>query len=333
MANQITSTQVPVESGSDGSTIDFANLGPYVLTKFIQVLEAALIVIVGLFLIRFAKRYLRKLSVEHEQQRTALNLFEKLVTGFLIVISITLALRTVGIDMTLLVSVTILGLSYGLQDIIKNYVAGILIMFKSPLKIGDIINIKGHTGKVDKIDFQSTTLRTFDQRDVTIYNSDVMTQSIINFSRSNLRRIDIDVTLGYGSDHSRAFEIFQNILTTNTKILQKPSHKVVFKKFNDNGITFSLRAWVRFPSNVMAIKSDLAMQISQAFDEANIFIPYEKSIQEGSDYTMTDKRKARMTNFGVDEAAPTNTAAPTDPNLPAANPSAPGEMIDFDEVE
>ncbi|MCC6643360.1 mechanosensitive ion channel [Candidatus Peregrinibacteria bacterium] len=324
----ITSTQAPLDAGTDGSTIDFANLGPYILTKFIEVLEAALIIIVGLFLIRYAKRYLRKLTVEHEQQKTALNLFEKLLTGFLIVISITLALRTVGIDMTLLVSVTILGLSYGLQDIIKNYVAGILIMFKSPFRIGDTIKIKDHTGKVDKIDFQSTTLRTFDQRDVTIYNSDVMTQSIVNFSRSNIRRLDIDVTLGYGSDHGRAFKIFEKILSSNTNLLQKPSHKVVFKKFDDNGTTFSIRAWVNFPCNILAIKSDLALQISQAFDEANIFIPYEKSIQAESDYTMTEKRQARSNNFGLDETSPDNSVPATSPN-----PFTAGEMIDFDEVE
>lgn len=324
MANQITTTNdIPVNAGGSGN-IDFANLGPYVLTKFIQVLEAALIIIIGLFLIRYAKNYLRKLTVEHEQQKTALNLFEKLITGFLIVISITLALRTVGIDMTLLVSVTILGLSYGLQDIIKNYVAGILIMFKSPFKIGDTIRIKDHTGKVDKIDFQATTLRTFDQKDVTIYNSDVMTQSITNFSRATIRRIDLDVNIGYGSDHIRMFKIFDKILENHPSVLKKPGHKIVFKKFNDNGITFSLRSWVNWPSNTLAIKSDLALQISQMFNEEDIFIPFIKGIESENDFTLTDKRKARQAEtaknplFAIDSNSPMPTS---------------GELIDFEELD
>jgi small conductance mechanosensitive channel len=324
VAEQITTTsQVPVSSG-DGGNIDFANLGPYILTKFVQVLEAALIIVIGIFLIRYAKRYLRKMVVEHEQQKTAINLLEKLVTGFLIVISITLALRVIGLDMTLLVSVSVLGLSYGLQDIIKNYVAGILIMFKSPFKIGDTIRIKDHTGKVDKIDFQATTLRTFDQKDVTIYNSDVMTQSITNFSRTPVRRVELDVNIGYGSDHVRMFKIFDKILENHASILKKPGHKIVFKKFNDNGITFSLRGWVNWPANTLAIKSDLALQISQAFNEEDIFIPFTKGVELDNDYTFTEKRKTRQSEtaknplFAIDDASP----------LPGG-----GELIDFEELD
>jgi small conductance mechanosensitive channel len=323
MANQI-NTQVPVNSSGSGSdTIDFANLGPYILTKFLLVLEAALIIIAGLFLLRYVKKYLSRLSVEHEQQKTAINLFEKLTTGFVVVISITLALRTVGIDMTLLVSVTILGLSYGLQDIIKNYVAGILIMFKSPFKIGDTIEIKGHVGKIENIDFNSTSLRTFDQKDITIYNNDVMTQSIVNYSRSKLKRIDIDITLGYGSNYLLAFQIFDRILTNNPNILKKPAHKIVFKKFGDNGLVFSIRAWVNFPSNIMAIKSDLALQMSKAFDEENIYMPYTKDAQLEVDYTLTEKRKAEIAQSRQNPIFAINEA----PEFPAV-----GELIDFDEL-
>lgn len=324
MATPITSSDV-VQGGVDsGGTIDFNNLGPYILTKFLLVLEAALIIIAGLFLIRYIKRYLRKLTTEHEQQKTALNLFEKLVTGFLIVISITLALRTVGIDMTLLVSVTILGLSYGLQDIIKNYVAGILIMFKSPFKIGDLIEIKGQKGKVANIDFQSTTLRTFDQKDVTIYNSDVMTQSIVNISRSNIRRISIDVPIGYGSDNVHVFKILDNILANSPSILKKPGHKIVFSGFRDNGLKFSLRGWVKLPANLLAIKTEIGLQISQAFNEEDIFVPYSKDIQLETDYTMTEKRKARQAQLAANPIFQADDAAP----LPDG-----GELIDFDEED
>lgn len=325
MATPITTSgSVPTTSGGGGGTIDFANLGPYILTRFIEVLEAALIILVGFLIIRYSKRYLRKMSVEHEQQKTALNLFEKLVTGFIIVISFTLALKMVGIDMTLLVSVTILGLSYGLQDIIKNYVAGILIMFKSPFKIGDTINIKNFTGKVDKIDFQATSVRTFDQKDVTIYNSDVMTQSIVNYSRATMRRVEIIVTLGYGSDQVAAFKIFDQILRSHPDILKKPSHKIVFKKFTETGITFSLRGWVKYPCNLLAIKSDIALQLSRTFDEEDIYIPYGKGIEVDADHTMTEKRKARTAATHQNPVFNVNTTLglPTD-----------AELIDYDELD
>jgi small conductance mechanosensitive channel len=323
MATQI-NTNVPSGSGSGSDTIDFANLGPYLLTRFITVLEAAAIIIIGIFLIRYAKIYLNKLTIVHAQQKTALNLLEKLFTGFIIVISITLALKTIGLDMTLLVSVLILGLSYGLQDIIKNYVAGILIMFKSPFKIGDLINIKGQTGKVETIDFQATTLRTADQKHVTIYNSDVMTQSITNYSHTTIRRIDIDITLGYGSDNLQAFKIFDRILESHPSVVKKPAHKIVFKQFSTTGVQFSIRAWVNFPSNVMAIKSDIALQISQAFDEEKIYIPFEKTIQIESDYSMTDARKAKIAEMHKNPIYADDLSV----GFPPA-----GELIDFDEIE
>lgn len=324
MATTINNGIPTTATGSSSENIDFANLGPYLLTNFIHVLEAAGIIIIGLFAIRYAKRYLNKMTTIHAQQKTALNLLEKLFTGFIVVISITLALKVIGLDMTLLVSVSILGLSYGLQDIIKNYVAGILIMFKSPFKIGDLINIKNQTGKVDSIDFQATTLRTADQKHVTIYNSDVMTQSITNYSTSNIRRIDIDLTLGYGSDNLLAFKTFDRIVSAHPSVLKKPAHKIVFKKFSSNGLDFSIRVWVNFPANIMAIKSDLAMQINQAFDEENIFIPFSKDIQLDSDYTFTEKRKNKIAETHKNPIYIDDTVN-TFPSV--------GELIDYDEIE
>lgn len=324
MANPITpSSDIPVDS-SASSNIDFANLAPYILEKFILVLEASAIIIAGIFAIRYTKKYLKKLETQHEQQRTALNLFEKITSGFIIVITITLALKIVGIDMTLLVSVSILGLSYGLQDIIKNYIAGILILFKSPFRIGDTIRIRDCTGKVEKMDFQYTTLRTFDRKNVTICNSDVMTQAITNHSNSDIRRIEIDVTLGYGSDNLAAFQIFDRLLKNHPLILKSPLFKIIFKKFSDSGIEFSIKAWVKFPCNLQGIKSDLAIQISQAFDEENIYMPYSKGIEADTDYTLTENRRKVLAAF---KASPLVTTEPTvDPNFIP-------EMIDFDEVE
>jgi len=244
-----------------------------------------------------------------------------LLDAFLVVVDFAFL---VSAFLTLLVSVLILGLSYGLQDIIKNYVAGILIMFKSPFKIGDLINIKGQTGKVESIDFQATTLRTADQKDVTIYNGDVLTQSITNFSRSTIRRVDIDITIGYGSDNLQAFKIFDRIISNHASVLKKPAHKIVFKQFAPNGVQFSIRAWVNFPSNVMAIKSDIAMQISQAFDEEKIYIPFEKSIQIESDYSMTEARKAKITEMHQNPLYADDHSI----GFPPA-----GELIDFDEIE
>jgi len=292
MANGITTVDVNSDVSSGGS-IDFANLLPQILTKFIAVFA-------GVLLIRYIHSRLRKVELAHEQQRTAINLLEKITSGFLIVISVTLALKVIGLDMTLLISVGILGLSYGLQDIIKNYVAGILILFKAPFKIGDVVKIRDFTGRVTKMDFQSTNLETFDNRHVTIYNSDVMTQSIVNFSNNTVRRLDFDVTIGYGSDIPKALQIFQKIIASNPSILKSPKASIIFKKFTDVGPAFSLKFWLQRPCNLLKIKTEMASQIGQAFDEQNIFMPYVKGIEAENESVLnviTEGRKNRINSF------------------------------------
>lgn len=282
------------------SNLDFANLVPQILSKFISVLEGALIIAMGVLLIRYVRKYLQKIEITHEQQKTAINLLEKITSGFIIVISITLALKVIGLDMTLLISVAILGLSYGLQDIIKNYVAGILILFKAPFKIGDIVKIRSFTGKVAKMDFQSTSLETFDNRHITIYNSDVMTQSIINYSNHTIRRNAFDVTIGYNSDIPKAMQIFQRILDNSSSILKNPKGSIIFKKFTDQGPMFTLKFWLQMPCNVLKIKTEIAAQIAQAFDEQNIFMPFSKDIQvenENGLSLISEAHKSRVSSF------------------------------------
>jgi small conductance mechanosensitive channel len=321
MANTVP-VSVSTSSSTGGGGINFETVLPYVIDKFIAAVVSALIIVAGLFAISFFKNYIHKVEVTHEHQKMAINLVEKLVTGFLIVIIITLALKNIGIDMSLLVSVTILGLSYGLQDVIKNYVAGILILFKSPFKIGDTIKIKDFTGKVETVDFQATGLRTFDRRHVTIYNSDVMTSPIINFSNSSLRRVDLDVALGYGSDIQTALKIFDRILNKNEKILKNPVHKIVFKNFSDSGVEFSLRGWVQMPCNILAIKSEIAMDINKALDENKLFMPYTKTIQLETDYTLNEKRQQMIKGMDDEMAQPDTTVLP---------PGLVPELVDFDE--
>lgn len=302
MATNVPSSGVNVNGDglNSGSPLNFENLLPQLLEKFLLVLEAAAIIAVSFFLIALVRSKIRKFETFHEQQRTALNLLEKITSGFLMVMGITIALKVVGIDMTLLVSVAVLGLSYGLQDIIKNYVAGILILFKSPFKIGDTIKIKEYTGKVAKIDFQSTTLSTFDNKDVTIYNSDVMTQSIINFSNNTVRRIDFDITVGYASDMPKALQVFDKILTNYPAVLKLPKHAITFKKFSDVGAVFSLRFWIQRPCNILKIRTEIASLIAQSFDEQNIYMPFVKGIEAEDEISlgnMSELRKQRIQNF------------------------------------
>jgi len=330
----------------EGSGLDFSSLLPMVIEKFIAVIEAALVVVGALILMRFVRSKLRAMETQHEQQRNAINLLEKITSGFIVVVSITVSLKIVGIDMTLLVSVAILGLSYGLQDIIKNYVAGILILFKAPFKIGDIVKIRDFTGKVNKMDFQSTSLETFDNRHITIYNSDVMTQSIVNYSNNSIRRLEMNVILGYGSDTDKALKVFDSILRGNPHVLQIPKFSIVFKKFDESGATFVLKFWVQRPCNILKIRTEIATLIMNSFDDQSVFVPYTKAIETDNEAGLADltgQRKQRIDSFyqmplfaGLNRAAEAAAqGVPGQPEVPAdgSGISTVQDAPDFEEPE
>jgi len=284
-----------LEDGGIG--FDLQDLFWEIATRFLHLVEGVIVIIIGIFVIRYARRYIQKIHTSDETQRMALNLVEKLVSGFLVVVTATLALKVVGLDLTLLVSALTLGLSFALGDIIKNYVSGILILFKSPFRIGDIVKIKSFTGRVERIDFQSTTMKTFDKKEITIYNKDILSQSITNYSKEDIRRLELVMTLGRGSDVSYAIKVFESILNEHPKVLKSPHFTIIVKNFADTGIKVGVRFWVNRASNILKVRSELAFQMEQAFDERRIFSPVQRGIEFNDDVTMTQDRKQRLERF------------------------------------
>ncbi len=316
---------------TDGGGFDLSFLNTTILTKFLEVLGACLILLAAYFIARWIKSKLVNLEALHEQQRTAINLLEKIVTGFIVVIGLTAALKTVGLDMSLLVSVGLLGLSYGLRDVITNYIAGILIFLKSPFKIGDIVKIKNFVGKVENMELQSTSLKTFDHRDVTIYNSDIMKQSIENYSRYPMRRMEINTHFGYGTDIEKAIKLCAKILINHPAILKNPKHSIIFKKFTDTGVMVQLKFWVQMPCNMLAIRSNIAWEISQSFDEQTVYAPYVRGFDTANDFSLNENRQSRIKEFYgsalfADLAQP-QAVTGSEAIATTAAPGTPGQLV------
>lgn len=325
MASSSVFSETEVLDTGDGSISDisFAIFG-----KFVEVIEAVIILIAVYFLMKWIKKYFSKVETSHEQQKTALNFLERILNGFLVVVGVTIALKTVGIDVSLLVSVGVLGLSYGLKDVIKNYVAGIIIFLKSPFKIGDVVKIKKFIGKIQRMDFQSTGLKTFDNRDITIYNSDIISESIENYSRLPVRRVEVDVRLGYGTDLEKANKVFENILNSEPGIVPKPKFSMVFKRFVTDGMIVQLRFWVAVPCNMLAIRSSVAFKINRMFDEQNIFSPYTKSIEANLAFAQGIEVKSEFKELFAGSIVTGNEQSAT---VPAEAQAQMPDLLDEDE--
>ncbi len=279
------------------SNINYEDIISTIVLKFIDVIEGVAIIALGIFCVRVLRAYFARIETQHEAQRTAINLMEKITTGFLIVISVILGLKIIGLDLTLLLGIITLALSFGLRDVAKNYVAGLLILFKAPFEIGHIVKIRKFTGRVEKIEFQAVTIRTFDQKEVTIHNSDTLTQPIINYSKGPQQRVQLNVVFGYGSDIQGALKIFDAILQNHPLVLKTPLYSIVFKEFVAQGMNVLIRFWVQRPCNTLKIRSQIAMQIQETFDEEKILTPYIRQADLVAEPGMTAARKLRLQAF------------------------------------
>jgi len=310
-----------------GSTLE--GLGITILLKFVDVLIGVGIIIAGLIAVKFIKAYFAKIETTHEQQKTAINLLEKITSGFAIVVAITMGLKVMGLDLTFIVGVITLGLSFGLRDVIKNYVAGLLILFKAPFSINDVVKIRQFLGRIKKIEFQSITLQTFDGKEITIHNSDLLTQPLINYSKLGQMRMEFSASFGYGSDMQKVLKMVNKILEVHPMVLKTPKYSIVFKQFHETSIDILIRFWLPRPCNPLKIRSELALQIQESFDEENIFTPYAREEGLPEKYTVKEGRKERIKIF---YNQPMFAEALAD-NMTSTVPTVSGEFVDTEEPE
>jgi len=167
-------------------------------------------------------------------------------------------------------------IGFALQDIAKNFVAGILLLIQQPFDIGNAIEVDGYGGTVIEIQLRSTTLRTWDGRIVIIPNADVYTSVITNFSRSTRRRAQIDLSVAYDSDLDQVTTVLQETLAGLDGIEQDdPAPTFYFQTFGDSAINLSIYFWCETAIISPRVAQDQALrEIKRAFEQASISIPY-----------------------------------------------------------
>jgi len=149
-----------------------------------------------------------------------------------------------------------------LQEIIANFISGLIILFERPIRIGDYVTIGDQSGTVSRIKIRATTLTDLDNREILIPNKEIITGRVINWTLSNaVTRLKVNVGIAYGSDTDKARDIMIDILKENKKVLERPSPQVLFLGFGDssNDINKALEAAgisIPFPQRDLHIVSD-----------------------------------------------------------------------------
>ncbi|MFO7766881.1 MAG: mechanosensitive ion channel [Pelovirga sp.] len=197
-----------------------------------------------------------------------------LVRYLILLIGLLVIVQTVGVDLTaftVLAGAIGIGVGFGLQNIVSNFIAGLIIMFERPVKIGDRIVVGGVEGNVVNIGARSTTVLNNDNIAVIVPNSKFITDNVVNWKYNNNEvRFGIPVSVAYGSDARQVERILLEIADEESDVLSLPSPAVRFIEFGDNGLLFELRAW---SSSLVDRKGKLISQLN--------FSIYERFNQEG----------------------------------------------------
>lgn len=194
----------------------------------------------------------------------------------ILLIGFFLAVAAAGFDLTrftILVGAFGVGIGFGLQNIINNFVSGLILLFERPVKVGDVIQIADATGTVQSIGIRASIVRVWDNSEIIVPNSKLIADSVTNWTFSSRQRgIEIPISAARAAEPQRVLELLREIAAAHPLVADAPAPQTLFDETTADALKFRLRAWTNDFSQALKIRSDLVAAINEKFAENNILI-------------------------------------------------------------
>jgi potassium efflux system protein len=264
--------------------------------SFQTILVAIAVLVLLLIVVRLMQRWLERELLPRTGLEPSLQLSIVTIFGYVgAITAIALALSGLGFDLqkiALIAGALSVGIGFGLQSIVSNFVSGLILLTERPIRVGDSIVVKGEEGWVRRVRVRATEIETFDRASVIIPNSEFITGVVKNWTRANrLGRIVVKVGVGYDSDPAQVRDILTEIANAHPQIVQTPPPAAYLVAFGETALEFELRCVVAEVEKGLSVRSDLHYAIIEKFRAAAIgrFGSKSSNVAETSSAQVSEK--------------------------------------------
>lgn len=212
------------------------------------------------------------------------------IVGFGIIVAFTAAGLSLD-KFSILIGALGVGIGFGLQELVNNFVSGLILIFERPIQVGDAVQVDTLSGRVTQIGIRSSIIKTWQGAEVIVPNGQLIASKLVNWTMSDqLRRIEIKVGTKYGSEVENVMEVLLSCAKDHQQILVTPAPYVLFTDFGDSSLQFELRCWTSNYSAWVEIRSELCVSIDKSFKKEGIEIPFpQRDLHIISDLTSEKK--------------------------------------------
>ncbi len=242
-----------------------------VILSLPNLLTALLIFLVSLYLARVVNKLLRRVLERREASPGIAHLLAQIARWTIITLGVVTALQRFFDVTAFLAGLGILGFTVGfaLQNIMQNFMAGVILLLQQPFKVGEVVNVAGFDGTILLIDLRTTELKTLDGRIVTLPNHDILAGAIINYTRAQRLRIELPVGVSYGADPAVTRKVILEALRDVPGFVSEPQPMVVFHSFSASSLDMTAYFWIDTAQTNPLLAKDAALGLVKAGLEKN----------------------------------------------------------------